>query len=112
MQAQPPFCSSLGKKQNTNIHTHLEDRGDMLLIEGAVGEGSHGHLLGQAVDVVGSLDVVHVLDDVLVRVGKSHPGEQKYRVRRASVACSSWVCGGVPSPSFFSPSFHVHSGIG
>lgn len=45
------------------------------MIKSAVTEGSDGHLLGQAVDVVGSLDVVHVLDDVFVRVGKAHSGE-------------------------------------
>lgn len=63
------------KNPTQTKQTHLEDSGDPLLIKGAVTEGSDGHLLGQAVDVVGGLDVVHVLDDVLIRVRKAHSGQ-------------------------------------
>ncbi len=52
--------------------THLKDCDDPFLKEGAVGEGSDSHFLGQAVHVVGSLDIVHVLDDGLVRESKAH----------------------------------------
>lgn len=65
------FCLC-GRGFVREVSPYLPNKRNLFLEESAVAQCLHGHLLGQSVDVVGSLDLRHIVDYLLVAISHSH----------------------------------------